>query len=76
MSETEWLECFSTKLIELLKDARMTQRELADAIGMSESAISNYCRGRQIPTVRAIVNISYELDCDIQDLIDFDERIY
>lgn len=76
MSEVEWLKKFGKTLSDMLKDARMTQRELADATGLSESAISNYVNGKQIPTVRAIINICYELGCNIDDLIDFGERVY
>lgn len=76
MSEVEWLRRFSSSLKDMLKDARMSQRELADATGLSESAISKYVNGQQIPTVRAIVNICYELACNTDDLIDFGERIY
>ena len=76
MSEVEWLRNFGKTLSEMLKDARMTQRELADATGLSEAAISNYVRGKQIPTIRAIINICYELSCNTDDLIDFGERIY
>lgn len=76
MSEVEWLKKFGKTLSDMLKDARMTQRELADATGLSESAISNYVNGKQIPTVRAIINICYELGCNTDDLIDFGERVY
>lgn len=76
MSEVEWLKKFGKTLSDMLKDARMTQRELADATGLSESAISNYVNGKQIPTVRAIINICYELACNTDDLIDFGERVY
>lgn len=76
MSEVEWLKKFGKTLSDMLKDARMTQRELADATGLSESAISNYVNGKQIPTVRAIINICYELGCNADDLIDFGERVY
>ncbi len=76
MSEIEWLKKFGKTLSGMLKDARMTQRELADATGLSESAISNYVNGKQIPTVRAIINICYELACNTDDLIDFGERVY
>lgn len=76
MSEVEWLKKFGKTLSSMLKDARMTQRELADATGLSESAISNYVNGKQIPTVRAIINICYELACNTDDLIDFGERVY
>lgn len=76
MSEFEWLSIFGDNLKSLLKEAGMTQEELANATGLSKSTISRYIHKEQIPTIRAIINISYELDCDLNDLIDFGDRIY
>lgn len=75
MTEEEWLDIFAHNLVDMLKDARMTQRELADETGLSEGTISSYINKRRIPTIRAIVNIGYALDCDLNDLIDFGDRI-
>lgn len=75
MSELEWLDIFGDNLVDLLYDANMTQRELADTTGLSEATISKYIHKQQIPTMRAIVNISYALDCSIDELIDFGDRI-
>lgn len=75
MTEKEWLDIFAHNLVDMLKDARMTQRELADETGLSEGTISAYINGRKIPGIRAIVNIGYALDCDLNDLIDFGDRI-
>lgn len=75
MTEEEWLDIFAHNLVDMLKDARMTQRELADETGLSEGTISSYVNKRRIPTIRAIVNIGYALDCDLNDLIDFGDRI-
>lgn len=75
MSEIEWLDIFADNLVSLLEDANMTQRELADAAGLSESNISRYIRKQQMPNIRTIINMSYALDCSIDELIDFGERI-
>ena len=75
MREEEWLSIFSQNLEEMLIDANVTQRELADATGLSESTISKYLKGQQLPGVKAIINLSYELGCDLYDLIDFGSRI-
>ena len=47
MSEVEWLREFSINLRRMMWDARMTQRELADLSGLSESCISRYLNGTQ-----------------------------
>lgn len=75
MSELEWLDIFGDNLAEMLEYANMSQRDLADEAGLSESTISNYINKRKIPSLRAIINIAYALDCDLTDLIDFGDKI-
>lgn len=75
MSEFEWINMFGDRLKSLLDDAWMSQKELAEATGLSETTISRYINKQQLPTVRAIINIAYELDCSIDDLVDFGETV-
>ena len=75
MSEMEWLEIFSGNLKDLMKETRMTQEELAEESRIDQSTISRYLNKKRIPTVRAIVNLSYALNCDMADLIDFGDSI-
>ena len=76
MSELEWLEIFGDNLIGYLGEARMTQKELAAAAGLPASCISSYIHKQRMPTLKAIINISYALDIDVGDLIDFGDKIY
>lgn len=75
MTESEWLDIFGDNLVDLMQDTNMTQRELADATGLSESNISRYIHKQQMPTLKAIINIAYVFDCDVSELIDFGDRI-
>ncbi len=75
MTVLEWMEIFGDNLKEMLEYANMTQRELADAAGLSESSVSDYINKRKLPGIKAIINIGYALDCDFNDLIDFGEHI-
>lgn len=75
MTELEWMKIFGENLAEIMGEQGYTQRDLARATNLSESAISNYVRGRQMPTLRAIINIGYELGVDFNDFIDFGDRI-
>ena len=75
MSEVEWIEIFGDNLASLLDDSRMTQRELADETGLSDSTISRYLNKQMAPSFKAIINISYALDVSIDELIDFGDRI-
>lgn len=75
MKESEFNRVFGDNLRYSLHYANMTQRELADAIGVDESTVSRYLRGYLMPTAKNIVNIAYVLDCDISDLIPCDELV-
>lgn len=76
MSEMEWLRNFSEALKERLKYANMTQSELAEATGLSESTISDYVNGRIVPKATSIVKIFYELNLDTFDeILDFGDTI-
>lgn len=75
MNELDWLDIFGDNLVSLLRDARMSQRELADATGLSEGTISSYINKRKMPGLKAIINIAYALDISIDELIDFGEMI-
>lgn len=71
MSEVEWIKIFGRNLDEMLVEANMTQRELAEDTGLTEATISRYINGRRMPTVRALVNIAYSLNCSFDELMDF-----
>ena len=75
MNEVEWLDIFGDNILSCLADARMTQKELAEAAGISESCVSSYIHKQKMPTVKAVLNISYVLDIDVGDLIDFGGKI-
>lgn len=76
MTEVEWLDIFGDNLKSMLEHANMTQMELAEYSGLSKAAISRYINKERIPSLRAIINISYALECDVGELIDFNEPIY
>lgn len=75
MSELEFMKKFGENLKEILKDEKMTQRELADEAGLSESVISSYINGQVMPSAKAVMNIAYALVVTTDDLINFDEHI-
>ena len=75
MSEMDWLDIFGDNLIDMLKEARMSQRELADESGLSEATVSAYINKKKIPGLRAIINMAYALNCSTDELIDFGDQI-
>ena len=75
MTGNEWLEEFSDNLMLLIKEKKYTQEEVAREAGLSDSALSSYINGIRKPGIKAVINISYVLDCSIDELVDFDEMI-
>jgi transcriptional regulator with XRE-family HTH domain len=75
MSEYEWLEIFGDNLLNMLDEYNMSQVELSEITGLSQGTISRYINKQQSPGIKAIINISYALDCEIDELIDFGDMI-
>lgn len=71
MTESEWLDIFSDNLRDIMEDTGYTQKELADCIGVSQSVISFYANKTYIPNLKSVLNMSYELDVDIDEFINF-----
>ncbi len=75
MTELEWLDIFADNLASMMEEGGYTQMDLAEETGLSQSTISAYLNKRKLPGVKAIINIAYALDCEVTELIDFDETI-
>lgn len=71
MTEIEFIKRFGNNLKNVLDDSWMTQKELSEETGISESMISRYVRGDCIPPFKNVINIMVALDCEFEDLIDF-----
>ena len=76
VSEIEWLDIFGDNLADILKDEYMTRKELSEVLKMTEATISRYINKRQMPTMKVIINMAYELSITVDDLIDFGDNIY
>ena len=76
VSEIEWLDIFGDNLADILKDEYMTRKELSEVLNMTEATISRYINKRQMPTMKVIINMAYELSITVDDLIDFGDNIY
>ena len=75
MTEVEWMGIFSDNLLSLMQERGYSQGDLADESGLDRTTINRYLNKQCIPQVKAIVNLSYVLDCDISELIDFGDMI-
>jgi transcriptional regulator with XRE-family HTH domain len=75
MTLQEWTENFGDNLAELIKDRKMSQRELSQASGVSIGSISAYLHYQSQPGIKAIINLADALDVDVSELIDFGDII-
>ena len=75
MTEIEWLDIFGDNLRDMLAEVGMSQRELANEIGVDESLVSRYIHKQYILNLKTIIKIAYVLNCDISELVDFGETI-
>lgn len=55
-------------LIDLLNKSNMSQRVLADHLGVSKQQINAYVKNRQHMSYKTAYNISKVLDCSMDDL--------
>ena len=75
MTLKEWTEMFGENLSELMEERHMTQRDLAKASNLSIGSINSYINSQSPPGVKAIINLSYALDVDVAELLDFGDII-
>ena len=71
-SEKRWLQMFASNLRELMIDRDISQKELADRCHVRQSTISKYLSEQQMPSMKAIVNMSAVLRVRTDALIWFD----
>lgn len=61
-----------SKVAELRKRLGMTQRQLADAVGVTESTISNWEQGRNsLEGLERFVKLCRVLQCTPDDLVEY-----
>lgn len=75
MTQTEWRDIFANNLISILEEKGMSQKQLSVDSGISMSTISDYINKRSMPGLIAIINMAYALDVNVDEFIDFGERI-
>ncbi|MFC7291628.1 helix-turn-helix transcriptional regulator [Hirschia litorea] len=59
---------FSNAILELRKEKKITQQELADAIGMTRQTIVAIEKGKYSPSLEAAFKISHVLGVGITDV--------
>ena len=72
MSDQQWLKEFSNKLRRKMISESVLQKELSMLSGVSETTISRYLAGTQMPKVRHLIQLAKALSATIYELIPFD----
>ena len=57
-----------SNLKKLLKEKNISQKELADKIGLTESAVSRFVKENRIPTGENMLKIANALNVKVEDL--------
>lgn len=69
ISEVEFIDIFADNLRDIMREVGINQRQLAYESNLTEATISRYLSKQRMPTLKAVVNICYVLECNIGDLI-------
>ena len=69
MSEVEFIDIFADNLRDMMEDVRISQRELAKEAMLSRITINRYLNKKMMPSLRAIINICYVLNCNLYDIL-------
>ena len=75
MTREDWIENFGENLLDILSEKKLKQRDLSEITGIPTSTISDYINGKALPSAVAVLNISYALEVDCNDLIDFGDIV-
>lgn len=69
MTDRQMLIEFGSNLEHIMINRGMKQKTLADKIGVSESTMNCYIKGKRMPSLATVLNMMLALDCDLDDLI-------
>ena len=75
MTKEQWKDIFANNLLDILEEKGMTQAQLAMDSDIPKSQISEYVNGNTMPSLAAAITMSYALDMELADLVDFGERV-
>ena len=63
------LEQIRQKLAEEINNSKMTQKEIAERIGVKRQQISCYIHGKKMPALDTFANLCVVLDVDPADIL-------
>jgi transcriptional regulator with XRE-family HTH domain len=66
----------NSKIADLREKVGLTQRELANLVGVTETTIANWERGRSgLDWIERLIRLCDALDCELSDLIEREEDV-
>lgn len=75
MTKNEFMKDFSENLTMIMRNNKISQKDLSDRTGLSVMTINYYLRGHRMPSLIHLINITRVLCCSIDDLVDSTEII-
>lgn len=75
MTHGEWKNIFGDNLSTILREKRISQKDLSRDSGVSMGMVSDYVNKLTAPNIFAVINMAYALDVEIDELIDFGDCI-
>lgn len=75
MSEMEWLKIFANNLAYYMEMHDIGQSELARRSGIEQGSISRYLGARQMPGIKALINLSNVFGVSLDEFMDFGAMI-
>ena len=75
MTEQIWRTLFAKGVKERMKALNMTQKDLANAAGITPMSVNRYLRCQQTARIDIVLRIAKALDCTVDDLIGTDKLV-
>lgn len=72
LTDDEWHKEFRRKLRKKITLSRLSQKELACVLGVSENTISNYVTGKRYPNIQVFMKMCKTFKCTMDELTNFD----
>lgn len=72
MTDREFLELLGKRIVELRKNAGISQSELANVAGMEKSNLSVIENGKSNPQILTLVRLASAMGASLKDLADVD----
>lgn len=71
----EFKKAFASNLKQIMRDRQITQKELAEVAGITNTCVSYYMTGRRLPPLESLYRLASALGCSIDVLCGVDSRI-